>query len=93
MKKGSVYHKIKNWKHTKKQVEVNDTNEVELKEFLKYCVVHKDKTKLKEVLRDSITLRRNLLKDEHIDFKEFWMFYFIDPELVKFISIDYSNLL
>lgn len=84
-KKGVIFHKIRNNKQKLK--ELNDEEkktEDELKTILKYCVVKNDKAKLKEILSETITIRRKLLQKDDEDFKEFWKFYFIDTDLVKF---------
>lgn len=79
-----IYHKIKNYR-AKKTVNVVDSTESELKEFLKYCVVNKDKSKLKEKLRETIEIRRRLLIENDGEFKDFFAFYFVDPEMVRHI--------
>lgn len=61
-------------------------NEEELKKFFKYCVVKNDKEKLKQKLRESVSLRRKLIKKDDIELKDFWLFYLMDTELVKLID-------
>lgn len=54
--------------------------------MLKYIVVQNEKQKLKEILRESVRLRRELLKKNNDDeLKEFWQFYFVDTDLVGYI--------
>lgn len=60
----------------------------QLLEYLKYCVVEKNKPKLKEKLAETVDLRRKMLKQNKEDFKEFMSFYFVDPELVGKLSIN-----
>lgn len=87
-KKGSIYHRIKNKFGSKKGKGPNEiVNEDELLEFLKYCVVHKNKKMLKEKLEATIELRRKLLKESSADFQEFMTFYFVDPEMVRTIFL------
>lgn len=80
-KSGILYHKIKNTK-AKSVKTTSDFNEEDLKNFLKYCVVSKNNEKLKDKLQKTISLRRQLLKENGDDFREFFQFYFVDPSLV-----------
>lgn len=80
-KKGTIFHRIKNMP-PKKNPENRITNEAELVDFLKQCVVAKDKQKLKSKLEETITLRKKLLRQNNEDFADFMAFYFADPELV-----------
>lgn len=85
MKKGIIFHKLRNKKSVTKPKELkNDkTAENELKSMLKYCVVNNDRKKLEEILSETISIRRKLLKIEGDDFKEFWKFYFVETDLVS----------
>lgn len=56
--------------------------ENELKSELKYCVVKNDKEKLKQILRDTVSLRQQILKKHDDGLKELWTFYLVDTELV-----------
>lgn len=56
--------------------------EGELMNFLKQCVVANDKQALKAKLRETITLRQKLLKQNNSEYADFMAFYFTDPELV-----------
>lgn len=87
MKKGTIFHKLRNSKSVNKHKEQKSTDKVTEKEListLKYCVVKNDKAKLKEMLLETISMRRLLFKKDDDDFKEFWKFYFLDTDLVKF---------
>lgn len=86
MKRGTIFHKLRNSTTVGRQKEQknNDkTNENELKSMLTYCVIKNYKTKLKEILLETIAMRRLLFKKDDSDFKEFWKFYFIDTDLVR----------
>lgn len=85
MHKGILFHKIKNSKSTKssKNVVQNAETEETLKTFFKYCVVQKNRSKLKEKLRGTIELRRRILKENKDEFMEYLQFYFIDVDLVR----------
>lgn len=93
MKRGTIFHKLRNNKTVTKPKDskANKNTIKELKATLKYCVVKKDKKKLKEILLETISIRRQLLKEEDNDFKEFWNFYFVDTELVSFNVLDYNE--
>lgn len=86
-KKGYLYHKLKNVRAAQKPnltvpVDESDCDQEELKLFLKTCVVKKDKKALKEKLKKTITLRRQLMQCNQDEFADFFKFYFVDPELV-----------
>lgn len=85
MKKGVIFHKLRNNKPAAKPKEQkNDMKtENELKSMLKYCVVNNDKEKLKTILLQTVSVRRQLLKLDGDDFKEFWKFYFVETDLVS----------
>lgn len=65
--------------------------------MLKYCVINNDKTKLKELLLETISIRRQLFKKNNDAFKEFWKFYFLDTDLVfecfKFSTNEFFQLI
>lgn len=61
---------------------MNAEDEADLVEFLKHCVVSKDKVKLKSKLNESIELRRKLMRQNKEGFADFMTFYFESPELV-----------
>lgn len=82
MKKGTIFHRIRNMP-PKKNSEEPIANEAELIDFLKQCVVAKDKLKLKSMLKETITLRIKLLRENKEEFADFMAFYFADPELVR----------
>lgn len=63
-----------------------EMTEEELKKNLKYCVVKNDKQKLKEILRGTISMRRQMFERNDEDMIEFWHFYFVDTEMVRSIS-------
>lgn len=95
-KSGFIYNKIKNTKGRFTKL-TNELSEEDLKKFLKHCVVSKDRVQLKEKLLDSVALRRRLLKDDDVEFRDFFKFYFVDPSLVRkinsfYISTIYSNI-
>lgn len=80
-KSGALYHKIKNAK-AKKGVPHAEMTEDDLKKFLKYCCVTKDKPKLKEKLLETISLRRKLFKENSGEFSDFFNFYMVDITMV-----------
>lgn len=63
------------------------SNEAELVDFLKQCVVSKDKQKLKSKLSETIELRRKLLNENNQDFADFMSFYFAESEMVYSMSL------
>lgn len=65
--------------------------EDDLKKFLKQCVVSKDRKKLKDKLQDTIALRRQLLKENGDEFRNFFKFYFVDPSLVSIFDRSYCS--
>lgn len=78
-----IYNRIRNTSKAKKSANLVQPNETELIQFLKQCVVTKNKQELKSKLADSIDLRRKLLRENKEEFAEFMAFYFADPELVR----------
>lgn len=84
-KKGTIFHRIKNMSAANKTKPVNIPNEQELIDFLKQCVVSKDKQKLKSKLGETVDLRRKLMSQSNNEFADFMAFYFEDPELVGFL--------
>lgn len=60
----------------------NEMTENELKSELKYCVVKNDKEKLKQIMRNTVSLRQQMLKNHDGDYKALWNFYFVDTEMV-----------
>lgn len=93
-KKGIIFHKFRNAKTAaskkakEQRVENCTMSEKELNSILKYCVVKSDKQKLKQVLRETVDIRRVLLKRGDDDMKDFWTFYFVDVDLVTIFHID-----
>lgn len=89
-KKGVIFHKLRNARNARNAAKkTNQNNEEgcsmsgeELKSFLKYCVVQNDKAKLKNVLRETVSIRRQLLAVDDDELKDFWNFYFVDVDLV-----------
>lgn len=71
--------------HTMETATVEMTEE-ELKKNLKYCVVKNDKQKLKEILRGTISMRRQMFERNDEDMIEFWHFYFVNTEMVRSIG-------
>lgn len=67
---------------TAKNVTKPVLNEKELVDFLKHCVVAKDKQELKSKLAETVELRRKLLRQNKEEFADFMAFYFEDPEMV-----------
>lgn len=58
----------------------------ELKRLLKIYVVKNDKKNLEYIvalLKSTIELRRNMLKDESLDLMESFPFFFVSPALVR----------
>lgn len=80
-KSGYLYHKIKNEK-SKVIKPATDFTDDELKTFLEQCVVSNDRKGLKDKLAQSVSLRRQLLKENGDNFHKFFKFYFVDPSLV-----------
>lgn len=68
---------------TAKTTETPIENEAELVDFLKQCVVAKDKQMLKSKLRETITLRQKLLHQNNAEYADFMAFYFADHDLVR----------
>lgn len=71
-------------KDSKSNVMNDKKAEEELKSKLKYCVVKNNRNELREILWRTISIRRQLLKKDDNDSKEFWKFYFIEIDLVNF---------
>lgn len=82
-----LYHKIKNARATNasKTIPRNVETEETLKSFFKYCVVGSDRSKLKDKLRDTVDLRRKILKQKKEEFMNFLQFYFVDIDLVTMV--------
>lgn len=89
-KKGVIFHKFRNAKAVaarkiKTFASENEMmSEAELKSQLKYCVVKNDKAHFKELMRQTVGMRRKLLKADDPDLKDFWTVYFVDTDLVRY---------
>lgn len=100
LKKGVIFHKLRNTRNASKKLcanvqcdeEESAMTEDELKKFLKYCVVKNDKQKLKSILRETIPIRRRLLQEKDDDLIEFWHFYFVDTDMVPHFKNHYFHI-
>lgn len=77
-------HKPKQRIETESEINAPSVSEVqnELKQFFKNCVLPRDKEKLKEKLKESVSYRRELVHCIDTNFEESFSFYFVSPDLV-----------
>lgn len=74
------------------QIEMDDQEKDNLKNFLRTCHLPKNKSLLQEKLIESKCYRRELIENAFDEYKELWNFYFVCPQLVSVLhssSIDH----
>lgn len=96
-KKGALYNGILNRRRKNNQtaeisicetssIELNDQDKEDVKNFLKTCVLPRDKKALKAKLVEFKVYRNELITQSFDEYKEIWNFYFVCPDLVSSVS-------
>lgn len=67
------------------QVEMNEQEKENVKNFLRTCHLPNNKRLLEEKLIESKTYRRELIEDAFDEYKEMWNFYFACPTFVSIL--------
>lgn len=89
-KVGKFYNKVHNERNKLKKRKGHSSasptlepEEEELIEYFKHCVVRTERDELIAKLRDTVDLRKRLLRDNATNFHESFSFYFADSNLVS----------
>lgn len=90
---GSFYNAIVNYRRRRTQsanedlnnniIELTEDDKNEIKHFFKTFVLPKHKGLLKSKLLETRDFRKQMIRSEFAEYKSYWSFYFVNPELVS----------
>lgn len=94
-KRGALFNAIQNNRRKQKQtaeisfcefsvIELSDEEKKEACNFLKTCILPRDKELLKSKLVDLKSYRNELIVHSLTEYKSIWNFYFVCPDLILF---------